>query len=88
MKERFIVILVLVAILSSLVGFLVGWRVMEDTEAKFIALFSEDVKEVRQGKLAGAAVAMSGNETLSEAWEEVCSDIIRYTTNEEGVAND
>ena len=80
MKERFIVILVLVAVLSGCVGFLVGWRIMEDTEAKFISLFSEDVVEVRQGKLAGAAVAMSGNETLSEAWEEVCTDIIRYVT--------
>ena len=81
MKERFLVILVLVAALFGFAGFLVGWRIMEDTEAKLISLFSEDVVEVRQGKLAGAAVAMSGNETLSEAWEEVCTDIIRYVTD-------
>ena len=79
MKKRFIVTLIVVALAFGSGGFVAGLRVMNDTEAKLLTLFSEDVKEVQQGKLAGAMVAMADNETLSEVWEEVCSDVIRLT---------
>jgi len=75
-KKRFI-ILIVVALVFGSGGFVAGLRVMNDTEAKLLASFSDDVKEVRQGKLAGAMVAMADNATLSEVWEEICSDVIR-----------
>lgn len=81
MEKRLIWVLIAVAFVFGSAGLVVGAKMMDDTEVKLIALFSEDVKEVRQGKLAGAMVAMADNKTLSEAWEEVCSDVIRLTAN-------
>jgi len=77
MKKKMVLMLTAVALIFGISGFFIGTKVMNDTEEKVLAMFSEDVKEVRQGKLAGAMVAISGDEALSEAWEELCSDVLR-----------
>lgn len=78
MKKRLITLLIIVALVFGLGGFLVGIRTMNNIEDQLLSMFSEDVVEVRQGKLAGAFIAMADNESLSEGWEEVCTDVIRY----------
>ena len=77
MKKRIIGYIVATALVCGLIGFVVGLRVMGNVEDRLVEMFSEDVVEVRQGKLAGAFIAMSEDEILSEQWEELCSDIIR-----------
>lgn len=77
-KKKHLIIWGLVsALIFGVTGFASGIAVMNNTEEKIMALFSEDVKEVRQGKLTGAFIAMQDDEVLSEVWEELCSDILR-----------
>lgn len=73
MKKKLVAWAAAIALVFGLVGFVVGIRI----EGDLLAEFSEDVVEVRQGKLAGAFIAMQDNEELSEQWEELCSDILR-----------
>ncbi len=58
-------------------GFIIGVRYTEQFEETIKAQFSDDVIEVRQGKLAGWAIHSVADVALTEAWEEVTSDIIR-----------
>lgn len=77
MRKRIIGSMVAIALIFGLIGFVVGLRAMENVEDRLVEIFSEDVVEVRQGKLAGAFIAMAEDEALSEQWEELCSDILR-----------
>jgi len=66
--------------LCLLGGFVIGARSVEDAEQKveqrLIEIFSDDVVEVRQGKIVGACIAVQNDVVLSEDWEELCSDIL------------
>ena len=68
-------------VLCLLGGFVIGVRSAEDAEHKveyrLIEIFSDDVVEVRQGKIVGACIAAQDDALLSEEWEELCSDMLR-----------
>lgn len=76
MKNKIIilVLIVFVAFIFFISGFRYGFNVSNDA---ITSLLLEDKTEIRQGKLAGAMISLTENETLSEQWEELCSDIIR-----------
>lgn len=77
MKKRIMYWVIATAIIFGAGGFVVGIRVINTIEENLLAQFSEDVIEVRQGKMAGAFIALQNDAELTEQWEELCSDIIR-----------
>ena len=78
-------VLVLIVILVGCSSFVAGLRMVDfDQIIEAInAPFTGDVPEVIQGKLAGAAVAATGNQTLSDAWEELCGEVVDICTEQE-----
>lgn len=73
-KTTYLLILVAVAFLFGIIGFRAGFSVSSNF---YTDILMTDVKEVRQGRMAGAFIALADNATLSEVWEEICSDVLR-----------
>ena len=78
MKKHYIITVCLILV-CSLASFIIGVKSIDvaKVEASLYSIFADDVVEVRQGRMAGAIIAASDNESLSESWEELTSDIIR-----------
>lgn len=85
MKIKHYIIVGILLIVFGLLGYYSGLHAIDETqlELSLYSVFGDDVKEARQGRMAGAVIALTDNESLSEAWEELCSDII----NDYGVSD-
>jgi len=72
-----IISLIMLVLGIFMTGYTLGVIHTQQLEQTIRDCFSDEVVPVRQGKLAGAVIYSTGNATMIEAWEELCTDILR-----------
>ena len=75
-KKKVVLLSIAIALLFGFGGFMGGVRTTQTIENKLTSMFSEDVKEVRQGKVVGSLIAAQNDPKLSDEWENICDCIL------------